>query len=177
MRWLEAVIPLLAVAVYLISHLISNRQEAAQREQPKRRPASPPAPEMREEGSLHRDRGELDQRIEEARRRRESQDETTPVRRAQLVSATPMEPRRRLQGGLARPTPRRKAPKVEVEAVVIVPAPIRQVAVPIALKAPPPAPSPAQQLLTMLKTPSALATAMLLQEVLGPPVCRRQRRI
>jgi hypothetical protein len=80
--WVELLIPFIAVAVYLLSHLLSNRQEAPRREpQPLRRP--PPRPRRDEDDDAEtptrqRRRAELDQQLAEARRRRDALEAGSP---------------------------------------------------------------------------------------------------
>jgi hypothetical protein len=167
MDWVHVVIPLIAMAVYLISHVVSTRQDELRRQQTKaRRPPALPERSDLQEGNRQRERSTLDARIEEARRRRETQ-ETAPV---------------------VKPPP--------LPQVVILPRPLPTLAPPAAQpprpteppRARPPVPDArpavtastpgeaAQVMLRLLRDRRSLAAALLLHEVLGPPVARRSRR-
>jgi hypothetical protein len=179
--WVELLIPFIAVAVYLLSHLLSNRQEAPRREpQPLRRPPRPRRDEDddAETPTRQRRRAELDQQLAEARRRRdalEAGSRPRPVVRPPVVLPLPL-PVKPSRAVLPTEPPRPKTPPPRAEAVVLVATAAPVKAPNVTLAAPAPSSTPVQQLLGLLKDRRSMATAILLHEVLGPPVSRRPRR-
>jgi hypothetical protein len=171
MDWVKWVIPLIAVTVYLLSHLLSLRQETLRRQQAQR--PLPPVPLTDEEVAHERERSgqrevdahaqgrhnELEQRREDARGRRESLDAPPPRRplpaKARLPAAPPA-PRR-----VPQPPPLPKQPLItrQVEAPAKVE---KQVAV-----------LAAATVRVVLRDRNAVAAAIVLNEVLGPPVALR----
>jgi hypothetical protein len=188
MHW-EWIVPVIALALWIISSLVKTAEDRSKQAGPGEPlpPDSPPRP-----------LSEVDRFLEEINRMRRRQDEeqrqeTPPQRREPL--ATPPSP------VVVRQVEPTTAPNFEKPVVVeekprprtIIrhrrpePRPTQfkpSAPVPAAPPLPPPPPSvpPARpyspavaQLQALLRSTQSLQTAILLQEVLGPPKCRRRR--
>jgi hypothetical protein len=163
MGWEILVIPIIGVAVWVISALIRGSEEAKRGE---------PAPRKRPEKVT-----DLDRFLREVQRRREAAEREEPrPRRAEpaveeRAESRPPPPARR-------PPPREAAVEVvvPVETVVVArPAP----AAPVPPAEPEPAPPRGREraapvgLRGLLRSRDGLRTAMILREVLGPPLALR----
>jgi hypothetical protein len=193
-HWEILVIPLIAVGVWVLGTIFrgaeDERQKAAMRQ---RRPGGPAGPRPQ-----RRPVTDLDRFLEEARRRREAAARPAPPprppeprapERRPLLQREPERPTAvtRRPEPLARPAP----PPPPPEAVVAVrrAEPVVVEAVP-APHPPPPAPPPAvvevrartatgaaiqDQVAALLRSPRGAGAALVLTEILGPPLCRRRR--
>ena len=189
MDWIKLAIPLIAVAVWILSNLAKNREEPR-----RQRTAPPPRPEDGEGPRRRRTPAEVDQFLEEVRRRREAaeakvkklEEKPVPIPLSQKVAAESPFPRARaVPPPPPVPTPppvrseTRRAPTVEPILAKVVPVPEQVVATPIVVPKVTPLPiSPqVQQTLALLKNRKSLVTAILLREILEQPLCRRTREI
>jgi hypothetical protein len=189
MGW-EVLIPVIAIAVWILSSLLRGSEDDRQ----VNRPRAGNGGRDPEAGPARRPVNDIDRFLQEVQRRRQSEPPTrTPPPPRPMPEAPVPSPRsRRRAVPPAEFPPLRPAPPpprmepVEVEAVVVVPAPV-----PVARPAeraprppepPPPPPRPAPsvpvssaggQLMALLRSPQTLQTAVLLHEILGPPRCRR----
>jgi hypothetical protein len=204
MEWVKWVIPLIALAVWILTSLIKSQQE-----EPRRRSTTrfPPQPQGGEEGTGPRPRrtsGEVEQFLEEIRRRRESGVKPAEVEQRPRPVVREAPPVIVVEAPRPRPAPRtppalppkrqpprreepatpRKRPAVTEEVVVarIVSTPPITVAAPpppaasaITLAVSPTAPA-ARQFLDLLKNPQSMRVAFLMREILDRPVSRRPRR-
>ncbi len=199
MRNWHFIIPIIAVAVWILSSLIKGNEEQVRRPRPRPEPDEPPPDRPRRAPS------EIDRFLQEVQRRRKDKDgeerRKDPERRAEPVMAEipraiPVEPilipepLRRASGRHGERASKRRS--VEVPPVVVqeVPPPAAlatsgsfwqppaQAAQPTAARA---AGTPAQQtsasrqLLALLRSPQSLGTAFLLREVLDRPLSMRRR--
>jgi hypothetical protein len=166
-NWIGWVIPLIGLAVWILSNLIKNQQDEARRKaaRPKLDNADNPdianaqrreAPPMREE--IIRPR-----RVERAR----------PVLRGQVVPVD--RPRAEPVRPLRRPSFIQQIESAAIpQAIVVVPAPPPTPAEPAAPRATSRAPSKAvQSIHALLKDRKMVAAAIVLKEVLGPPLCKK----
>lgn len=192
MNWAFWAIPLIGLAVWVLSTIFRDLDERMEKERRAKR-------ETADEGGRVRvprqSNNELDRFLEEARRRRES----TPKKRAEkpprqqqpVLTAQPVDPPRRkpMAPPVERPVPTMK-PAEEVQAVLVTPAPTFPTSPPPAPVAPRPAAAPAgrteapprrsppavAQLRSLLGDRSSLAAAFLLREVFDAPLSVRRRR-
>src|SRR5262245_7228541 len=206
MDWIKWLIPLIALAVWVLSNLARNREEP-------RRPtrSSPPAGGSGDPPSTPRRRSsaEIDEFLQEVRRRREVNEQ----RKVKKAPAN-QEPRRPVEAPRARPSlsipepvmppapPPPPPPVVPVPAISLPRIPTastlakeeivvaRVVSEPVkpAQRTVQPAPTvtvtarrigpPAtpKQILQMLRNPQALARAIVLREIFEPPLSRRPPR-
>ncbi len=195
MEWLKLLIPIIAVAVYIISQLAANQQN---RRKPAPRPLPPPDDfepprERRPSPDLEKFLEEVRQRKEEKDRRQEAEAEEPPRRQP--------EPRRRLPV-TTKPPRRRDEPVIVVQPAslpagsssrtVTMPSSVPAGVAPVqATQAPPPPPqalhrpealptrtpqsASVKMVGELLKNRQALSAALLLREILGPPLSRRRR--
>ncbi|HTU19176.1 MAG TPA: hypothetical protein VMG10_14040 [Gemmataceae bacterium] len=184
MHWEIAIIPLIALGVWIIGTLFKSEDEKLKKGVGRRGNASSRAPGRRV-GT------DLDRFLEEARRRREPEER----RKAPPSPARDPAPRPPLRERPSQPRemPRRPAPLIAKEEVVVAlpaPRPVAPppVAEPVAslalareasLPPPPtsvtrPAPIP-QQVLSLLSKPQSAATAFVLREIFDRPLCKRRR--
>ena len=184
MDWLQYVIPLIVVVVYVVSHIVSAYQEQQRQQEEaerRRRGTEQPSVASSDEETEGR-RLDLDRRTEEARGLRE-----------ELVRAEEARPRAEEAPPVSRyasedevaarvPPPATKvhwrAPKPVVMPVIPpVPAPPPPVVIPVAaVVAGRPTSPVARQVVAFLRDRNSLAAALLLKEVLDPPLSRRPRR-
>jgi hypothetical protein len=184
MDWWQLILALLVIAGYVIKHIVSLQQEQQRtptlRERVKDVPRPVPAAKSDEE--IDDDRTELDRRIEDAKQRRREQEDMKPAssplpRQSIPMPAPPI---------IVRPLPRSQPPPVAVprppEIVKVAP-----VALPASARAssemPRPAvvvakPIPLAALLArdLLRNRESRAAAVLLREILDPPMSRRRYR-
>jgi hypothetical protein len=191
MHW-EWIVPVIALALWILSSLVRGVEE---QQRAGRQPGSRP---------VDRPPSEVDKFLEEINRmrRRSAQPSPEQARPQPATRTAPMPevlPADRSPPPLAEPIPsppamfeppkpkprpvqpRREKPRTAVAK----PVPPRPVPPPVPVpEAPAPSkvvaqvrrPAPAvAQLWTLLKSPATLQAAILLQEVLGPPRCRRRR--
>jgi hypothetical protein len=181
MGWEVLVIPIIGVAVWIISTVLRGAEEAKRGAQPGRK-----KPEKVTD---------LDRFLREVQRRRESAEREE--QRSRQVEREEEEERVERR---PRPQPSRPAPVVEEAIPVVIPVEAVAVAPPIVaapvlrtIEAPPlpvmlaePAPAPpttprrqpvaAAGLREMLRSRDGLRKVMILREVLGPPLALRRRR-
>ncbi|MBM4068698.1 MAG: hypothetical protein FJ271_07105 [Planctomycetes bacterium] len=212
MDWLKLIIPLIFVAVWIISQLAKNKEQAAGRAKP------PPLPLDDEEAPrARRSASEVDRFLEEVRRRRA---------RAEGRTDSPAVADRPRSKPIAQRPPPRPAPEparsLPPLAQVPPPLPIPSLATPtLPLPAPPPLPAPRKatpvtsssrlpqaeiaiaevvsadrlaplvagtvarparspavmQALNLLGSRQSLVAAIVLREILGPPVSKRKGRV
>jgi hypothetical protein len=191
MRWEILIIPLIALAVWIIGTLSKNEDDKTKKVVGRRPPFSPQSGGGKGGGRTPGRRAaatDLDRFLEEARRRREPEERrqvppspsrTPPVRPPLRERPTrPQEPR------LATPV------IVKEEAVFVLPAPrplaqppvAEPVASPPSAREAPPSPAPstptspiAQQVRSLLSKPQTAATAFVLREIFDRPLCKRRR--
>jgi hypothetical protein len=181
MDWIKLVIPLIAVAVWIISHLANQQKEIRRpprvppplpprRREPFDRSASVPASKPDDDNKY---REEMDRKREKKpslakpiprprSKRLESAPEPTPVIRD--VSRT--------AAGVRQDKP---ATDLYLPAPVVLGQPIAKVGE-AAARIVKPAPAAVKNMLELLKRPDSLTTAFLLKEVLDLPVAKRPRR-
>ncbi len=180
MHWEILIIPLIALGVWIIGTLFKSEDEKTKKGVGRRGNASGRAPGRR----IVTD---LDQFLEEARRRREPDDRRKVPQPTRAPAARPP-----LRERPTRPQelPRRSTPVVvKEEPVVALPVP-RSVAPPVAQPVasppaareipppPPPAARPApiaQQVRSLLSQPQTAAVAFVLREIFDRPLCKRRR--
>jgi hypothetical protein len=189
MPWHVLLILLIPVAVVILSSLFRTAEQKNRRERPGAEVRTPP----------RRPTTDLDRFLEEARRRRQ------PPERREVPDGTevtlpakpppPQRPQRQVppvRPREARVPPRRTPVLMEEARPTSPPIPFAQPAavaeaVPAKVSDVPP-PPPAQtttrqqgvspvrrQVLQLLRAPRSAATAMVLHEVFGPPLCKRRR--
>jgi hypothetical protein len=184
MQW-EWVVAVAAIAIWIITSLIRHSEDDSPRE---RRPVSPggarppgegtprPVPEverfLEEIDRMRRRTAEEQRQGREPVRKRPDAAGVPPVRRQ------PAPARSRLPAVVLPESPPPKAERqspVTLQAVAVEPAapPVTPLVTPAT--GPRPQSRAAAQLLAMLAQPESVRTAILLQEVLGPPRCRRKR--
>lgn len=202
MDWVKWVIPLIALAVWILSNLAKNQQ-------PERRLPRVPAPD-RDDTPRRRTAEELDRIISEARKRREAPapvlpppvlEETVeasvaPPPRAMPDDAdkipTPRKESRKTTRKEESPRRRRRLPNPEtvvaneeiIVARVVKPVQDTSALTPTRSEAAVVTRSAASvasantllQVRDMLRSPQSLGVAFLLREILEPPLCLRQKR-
>jgi hypothetical protein len=211
MHW-EWIVPVIVLAVWILSSLIRNAEEPPRlgrhRRAPGAEPEADPLPsevdkflyeinKMRRQGAAQASEqprpqppSERPARAEAVPRERppapapSEPDRSYPAPAPVVLAPRPEKPRQR------QARPRRTEVARPLVAKVVVPQPGGQIldVIPVQQVTPPPAakitstvgqprrPSPAVvQLRALLQTPGSMQTAILLQEVLGPPRCRRRR--
>jgi periplasmic protein TonB len=192
MHW-EWIVPVIALALWIISSLVKSAEE-----KPKQAKPGEPLPDA----VPPRPQSEVDRFLEEInrmrRRQEEEQRQQEPTRRSEPLPPIPPPPPPvvvQVEPKASEPT---TAPNFEKPAVVVEkpktrivktrrteprPTPPRQPAVIVEATLPhlapsvqAPTPSPAiAQIYAMLRSPQSIQAAILLQEVMGPPRCRRRR--
>lgn len=187
MNWAFWAIPLIGLAVWVLSTIFRDLDERMEKERRSRKENADGGERVR---VSQRSGNELDRFLEEARRRREPprrRREKPPRQAPAILTAQPVaEPAKRkpMAPPVERPVPTMK-PAAEVEAVLVTPAPT--------FPAPPP-PAPAEvasqpgqasrprkqapaldQVRALLKDRSSLAAVFLLREVFDPPLSLRRR--
>lgn len=194
MDWVQWVIPLIAVAVYIISALAKPKDEVRPRTQ---FPPLPQGGDPAERPSSRRTPEEIDRFLEEVRRRKKSaeqQREKKPIppvivqERPRPAPAVPVPTPKRERPRLAEPPrpqlpPARPLPAPRPREPEPLPVPMAEVIEATVALQPPaaavvarPSVSPVAQSLTgMLRNPSTLAAAIMLKEVLDRPLCKRRR--
>lgn len=174
------IIPVIAIAVWILSNLIRPEEKPKRELFPPRRF---PLPGM---DQPPRPTSEVDRFLEEINRLRKKSEEARQSEEMEEPQAAPPPPPPR---PVERPRP--VPPVIEVvlpasiPTIRMAPAPVEVLDVLPAMPLPPPPPiipvpirrgSPAvAQLQAMLQSPQSLRTAMLLQTVLEPPRCRKRR--
>jgi hypothetical protein len=196
MHW-EWIVPVIAVVLWILSSVIRTPEEAPRDLRKRRMPGGPQRPPAPQPGKPPT---EVDRFLEEINnlRRRAAAEEQRPGEAPQRP-LRPAEERRPVAKRPPRPRPTAPPPGRPVVMMppssVVPPPPPAGATVALAVEvldvlpaAPasaPPIPivagiakdSPAvTQLLSLLRTPATLQTAVLLQEVLGKPRCHRSRR-
>lgn len=192
MDWVKWAIPLVVVGVYIVSQLAAQLRDAKRRPnrnlpptRPDDSPSTPPRPRAQ------RPSPEMDRFLEEVRRRQQPppaqprpvQERPRPQpspRPVVLAPASTSAPARPVVRTSPRP-PNRKIPEAVPAAIATLPTQTLPV-----ISAPPPPPptrvsvsadKPASaavyQVLDLLRDRQSLATAVLLREILDPPLCRR----
>jgi hypothetical protein len=198
--WDVWIIPIIAIAVWIIGALVRSREEDRGRKvtRPVGRPGSPQGPEAATE---------LDRFLRELHRRRQvtEQQEARERAAAPPLTVEPVSPRPRPvppeRTGPRRPAPRttrrpvagpvrqtiptvipvtQPVPVAAPSPPSVQPVPVATVAAPV--ESPPPEAIPVlppshlkQTLDGLLQSPDRLRAAVVLQEILGPPVCCRRR--
>ncbi len=179
MDWIKLVIPLIAVAVWIVSHLANQKQEARRPPggPPPPRPRTPPPPRVSAQADEDQYRVEMDR-------------ERQPLKAAKVVKQQPKARvkiptlvRRPIPGPTPAQGPRSRVPPSESEPILASLAPADVTLNPLvtnlgqvgALTADP-APRLAKKLRGLLTNRDNLATAMMLREILDVPVSRRPRR-
>ena len=186
MDWIKLVIPLIAVAVWILSNLAKNRDETR-----RQRTAPPPKPEDGMGPARRRTPAEVDKFLEEVRRRREALEGklkkplSPPPAPVPLAQTVPEFPRART---IPPPLPMPPPPRPEIRRssvsepvmakLVPTPAPEPEVVVPAAprVTALPSSPQ-VRQTLALLRDRKTLVTVMLLREILDQPLCKRMGSI
>jgi hypothetical protein len=172
MGWEVLIIPIIGVAVWIISTLVRGAEEAKGNGPP--RPAAQRRPErvtdldrfLREVQRRKRGAGREEEEAEERPQRAEREEEPPPrtERRRESPRRTPPPPREEKvfvpPPAAAVPAPPPVAPPAVVEEL---------------LPAAPPVAAGLAGLRHLLRSREGLRTAVILQEVLGPPVSRRGR--
>jgi hypothetical protein len=222
-KWLTWLIPLIAIAVWILSQLAGNQQQT---KRPSPRPFPPRDPEQ---DPRSRAPGDLEEFLESMKRRKEAEEQTAAEReRAEreraaadravaqpVLIAEEVVPPRASPPPLPRPVEQRrksvpvgnKKPPRRTEPVIVIEPPpvVRTVPMPMPAAAPavtlatlpavpavpatPPAihrpealpaktslPPVARMVRDLLKSRQTLAAAILLREVLDPPLCKRRGR-
>jgi hypothetical protein len=187
MHW-EWVVPVIALVLWILNNLIRNADDKQARNARRRAEAEEAQP-------AEQSKSDVDQFLEEINRMRRR---TEPPRRqepSEVVRAEepphPSEPARPVYVPTVVETPRPQRPRprpaqkprtlvakpsgaeiLDVIPVAVPAAPYKPAAVPTRQ------PSPAVvQLRSMLRSPGTIQAAIILQEVLGPPRCRRGRKV
>jgi hypothetical protein len=195
-HWIQWVILLIGVAVWIFTHLLKAGNE--QQQQRKRQAQGGNAPARRPAGDIDRFLEEIQRRRRDGEKKRAPAEsappaptvrETSrpvkppplprrverPVERPPLVPPPP--PRRRPPEPAPRPQPQVAPPPVELvvmeEVREVERVPNRAPTV-TAGKAPTPG---AKMLADLLRTRDGLQAAVLLNEVIGPPRCKRPRNV
>src|SRR5437660_7061579 len=171
MDWVKLVIPRTAVAVWILRNLAKNREEPR-----RQRTAPPPRPEDGAGPRRRRSPTEVDQFLEEVRRRREAaeikaktfEEKPIPVPMAQTVEPESRFPRPRRVPPPPLPTPDLRRLRAEPIVARIVPA---QEAIPATPIVTPrvtlvPTSPMVKETLALLKNRKSLVTAILLREIL-----------
>src|SRR5262245_61821723 len=160
MDWIKLAIPLIAVAVWILSNLAKNREEPR-----RQRTAPPPRPEDGEGPRRRRTPAEVDQFLEEVRRRREAaeakvkklEERPVPIPLSEKVPAESRFPRAKPVQPVPTPPPLRpeirRAPTVEpiLAKVVSVPEPVPATPIVVPKVTPLPISPQVQQTLALLK--------------------------
>lgn len=191
MHW-ELLVPVVVLAVWVLSHLFRSAEELKERRVEPGQPAPPEAP-----------RSEVEKFLDEINRMRRQpaapRPAPPPTAMKDIPEVIPVEPPRPAPPPQIRPLPRPPAVRAANPTTLQPPRPpqakqvkTRRVEPPRPVVAPPAltlatpdaapavvsfqhAPSPAvTQMLGMLRNPASVRAAVLLQEVLGPPRCRRR---
>jgi hypothetical protein len=191
MHW-EWVVPVIALVLWILNNLIRNADDKQARNAQRRAEAEEAQP-------AEQPKSDVDQFLEEINRMRRR---TEPPRRQEppeVVRAEPRpsEPPRPVYVPTVVETPRPERPRprpaqrprtqvarpvapkpgAEILDVIPVAAPVAPHKAPT-VSAPTRQPSPAVvQLRSMLRSPGTIQAAIVLQEVLGPPRCRRGRKV
>jgi hypothetical protein len=180
MPWEFLIVPIIAVAVWIIGTLIRGAEQAKGPQEAARRKPEGVTDLDRFLREVHR-RRRAEERAQERPRRTEREEEEPPTER-------PREPAPRAKWT----TPRQEEVPVVLPVEEVVPAaPVAAAPVLRVLEAPPlpdlpseksvrplprrPEPAARVGLRGLLRSPEGLRTAMVLQEVLGPPLSRRRR--
>jgi hypothetical protein len=173
MDWVKWIIPLIAVAVWILSNLAKNREEPR-----RQRTAPPPRPDDGMGPSRRLTPVEVDRFLEEVRRRREAAEGKTkkPLEKpAPPPLAQPMPLESRLPR--AKPIPpviRRTSPPEPVLAkIVSVPEPEATTPIVVPKVTAVPTSPQVKETLALLRNRKSLVTAMLLREILEQPLCKR----
>lgn len=182
MDWLKLLIPLIAVAVWILSNMAKNK------DMPRRLQPPPLPPPDENDARPRRSANEVDRFLEEVRRRR-AEAEGRPAPPREPVKPTPpsrqsVPERRRATPPVAPPPPRRApapppmpAPAEILEAVVVMPSPPIETRVTKAPLASAPVAVPVSNALAstvdLLRKKQTLAAAVILREILGPPASAR----
>lgn len=201
-NWIKLLVPLIALAVWILSNMAKNREE------PRRNQRSPTPPDMDSPPRPRRAPTDVDRFLEEVRRRRESGEKKSPPLLREAPASREQTRSRPVSGPVAEPVVRPHRPAPTSEEGPKQRSPRRsaaQEAVPVAkIVSPPPLPqlTPAQvaeqasiaalgqpgqmaakdvspaikQLFGLLKSPQTMQTAVLLREILEAPRCRRRHR-
>mgnify|MGYP001558898964 CR=1 FL=1 len=185
MQWQIWIIPLIALAVFILSQLGAKQQQQS------RASSRPPLPRDPNEGqfaSPRRGSQELEEFLEEIKRRKRAAEEQEPVYVAKEVPPRPVEKRR----SAGKPPPRRGEPVIVVQSFPSEAAP-PPVAMPMPQEAPirPDAPQPifrpealpaktaatpvAKLVRDLLGHRKSMRAAFLLREVLDAPLSKRRR--
>ncbi|MFO0928065.1 MAG: hypothetical protein U0736_13680 [Gemmataceae bacterium] len=189
MNWAFWAIPLIGLAVWVLSTIFRDLDERMEKERRAKRETADAGGRAR---VPRQSNNELDRFLEEARRRRESapkkRAEKPPRQQQPVLTAQPVDPPRRkpMAAPVERPVPTMK-PAEEVQAVLATPAPTvtpppSAAPVPAARtasrgEAPPRRPPAAiAQLRNLLGDRNSLAAAFLLREVFDAPLSVRRRR-
>ena len=194
MHWELLIIPLIAVGVWVLGTVFRGAEDERQKALRQRRPGGPRPPQRRPAT-------DLDRFLEEARRRREAAARPAPPPRP-AVEPRPAEPRAPERRPLRQREPERPTavtrrpeplpPPAPPEAIVAVrrAEPVVEARPAVVVEAAPPPPAPAvvqvrartasaaaiqDQVAALLRSPQAAGAAFVLQEILGPPLCRRRR--
>lgn len=175
MEWPQLIIALVVVAAYVIKHILSAQQEAAaQRERGLVKNPPKPAVVTKTDEEVAGARTELDRRIEEAIERRRDLESGAPPVVTTVKKHIPMPVPRYQSPAAPAPPPPVAAPAVRPAPVAAPPPPpvvLPVGAPPVRVLAP-----AARRALGLLRDRDALATAFVLQEVLGRPLSLRRRR-
>lgn len=182
LRWL---IPLIGVAVWIISQIASNQREAARRlprSQPPRLPDD--FPEADNPKPQPKASAELDRFLEEVRRRQQTPPRPEPVQpRPRAPVVEPVRPKKAPPSPASafQPIKIRGIPAEEPVAVALPVVPQPTPAVPTPITVPPSVSKPAAsqailQVQSLLRQRRSLASAMLLREIFDRPVSQRPRR-
>ena len=181
MRWdIIILIPIIALAVLILASVF--RGEADKR---RIRQASAPEDESPAPSRPPEDRAGIDRFLQEiqARQRAREAERPAPI----LVTVPPAEPTApETARGILRP-PVRALPRAVPLAIPVTEPSSESLEVAVAavaVEAPPPRPAPLPraipvglaQFSSLLWSPSGLRTAVLMREILDPPLCRRRRR-
>ena len=218
-KWLTWLIPLIAIAVWILSQLAGNQQP------PKRSTPRPFPPRDPEQDPRSRAPGELEEFLENMKRRKEAEEQTAaereraaadravaePVLIAEEIvpprASPPPLPRPVEQRRKSMPVGNKKPPRRPEPVIVIEPPPPVVRTVPMPMSAPAPAvtlatlpavpaapaapqaihrpealpartslPPVARMVRDLLASRQALAAAILVREVLDPPLCKRRGR-
>jgi hypothetical protein len=177
-------IPVIAVGVWLLAALIRGATLKGK--------AMPPEPDPQGRPRRRPSSTEIDRFLEEVRRRQQAQRRRRDEDEAPEVQPVFVEPSPRpLPPPVRRPS-QAPRPRINVEPLVVQPVVVSEV-IPMALPAEPrrattiaPAPTVEStpqkvpghltELHRLLRSPQGLRAALVVNEILGPPRCRRRRR-
>ncbi len=177
MQWEILIIPLIALGVWILGTLLKSDDEKTK--PGVRRPNSSGRTPAR------RPVTNLEQFLDEARRRREAESRPKTPPAPPAPHATVSRPALREPQARPSPTPRRAAPlREEVPAAKPVARPVAQVdVVEVVAEGLPAPPSPraaqptpiVKQVRSLLSQPQTVGTAFVLREIFDRPLCRRRR--